>query len=158
MLTIGTLGKKTGTKVQTIRYYEQIGLMTDKSQAIQFGMASGVMAIPNWIAWLLSVTPANWGFRLRRYANCLICPTIRIAPVMKPTVSRAGNSNRLSKEWRGWKRCGPSWSAWCMNAVAATPRTVVFSKFCAIIPNVLLITKKSARNPGQRRCELELAP
>ncbi|MES0828199.1 MerR family transcriptional regulator [Ruegeria sp. SCP11] len=29
MLTIGTLGKKTGTKVQTIRYYEQIGLMPE---------------------------------------------------------------------------------------------------------------------------------
>ncbi|MBL4750180.1 MAG: helix-turn-helix domain-containing protein [Amylibacter sp.] len=27
MLTIGTLARKTGTKVQTIRYYEQIGLM-----------------------------------------------------------------------------------------------------------------------------------
>ena len=29
MLTIGTLAKKTGTKVQTIRYYEQIGLMNE---------------------------------------------------------------------------------------------------------------------------------
>ena len=29
MLTIGTLGKKTGTKVQTIRYYEQIGLLPE---------------------------------------------------------------------------------------------------------------------------------
>lgn len=29
MLTIGTLAKKTGTKVQTIRYYEQIGLMPE---------------------------------------------------------------------------------------------------------------------------------
>ena len=29
MLTIGTLGKKTGTKEQTIRYYEQIGLMPE---------------------------------------------------------------------------------------------------------------------------------
>ena len=29
MLTIGSLGKKTGTKVQTIRYYEQIGLMPE---------------------------------------------------------------------------------------------------------------------------------
>ena len=27
MLSIGTLSQKTGTKVQTIRYYEQIGLM-----------------------------------------------------------------------------------------------------------------------------------
>jgi len=27
MLTIGTLAKQTGTKVQTIRYYEEIGLM-----------------------------------------------------------------------------------------------------------------------------------
>lgn len=27
MLSIGTLAKRTGTKVQTIRYYEQIGLM-----------------------------------------------------------------------------------------------------------------------------------
>ncbi|UWQ91682.1 helix-turn-helix domain-containing protein [Aliisedimentitalea scapharcae] len=27
MFTIGTLSRKTGTKVQTIRYYEQIGLM-----------------------------------------------------------------------------------------------------------------------------------
>ncbi|QFU07238.1 HTH-type transcriptional regulator ZntR [Rhodobacteraceae bacterium THAF1] len=29
MLTIGNLAKKTGTKVQTIRYYEQIGLMPE---------------------------------------------------------------------------------------------------------------------------------
>ncbi len=29
MLTIGSLAKKTGTKVQTIRYYEQIGLMLE---------------------------------------------------------------------------------------------------------------------------------
>ena len=29
MLTIGTLGKRTGTKVQTIRYYEQIGLLPE---------------------------------------------------------------------------------------------------------------------------------
>ncbi|KUF10340.1 MerR family transcriptional regulator [Pseudoponticoccus marisrubri] len=28
MLTIGALGRRTGTKVQTIRYYEQIGLMS----------------------------------------------------------------------------------------------------------------------------------
>ena len=29
MLTIGTLAQRTGTKVQTVRYYEQIGLMPD---------------------------------------------------------------------------------------------------------------------------------
>lgn len=29
MLTIGGMAKRTGTKVQTIRYYEQIGLMPD---------------------------------------------------------------------------------------------------------------------------------
>lgn len=29
MLTIGTLAKRTGTKVQTIRYYEMIGLMPE---------------------------------------------------------------------------------------------------------------------------------
>ncbi|MGR3623491.1 MerR family transcriptional regulator [Pseudophaeobacter sp.] len=29
MLTIGTLAKRTGTKVQTIRYYETIGLMPE---------------------------------------------------------------------------------------------------------------------------------
>lgn len=29
MLTIGTLAKRTGSKVQTIRYYEQIGLMPE---------------------------------------------------------------------------------------------------------------------------------
>lgn len=29
MLTIGTLAKRTGAKVQTIRYYEQIGLMPE---------------------------------------------------------------------------------------------------------------------------------
>ncbi|UOM35229.1 helix-turn-helix domain-containing protein [Acuticoccus sp. I52.16.1] len=29
MLTIGTLAHRTGTKVQTIRYYEQIGLMPE---------------------------------------------------------------------------------------------------------------------------------
>ena len=29
MLSIGTLSRRTGTKVQTIRYYEQIGLMPE---------------------------------------------------------------------------------------------------------------------------------
>ena len=29
MLAIGTLAKRTGTKVQTIRYYEQIGLLPE---------------------------------------------------------------------------------------------------------------------------------
>lgn len=29
MLTIGTLSRKTGTKVQTIRYYERIGLLRE---------------------------------------------------------------------------------------------------------------------------------
>ena len=29
MFTIGTLGSRTGTKVQTIRYYEQIGLLPE---------------------------------------------------------------------------------------------------------------------------------
>lgn len=29
MLTIGTLSRKTGTKVQTVRYYEQIGLLRE---------------------------------------------------------------------------------------------------------------------------------
>lgn len=29
MLTIGTMAKRTGTNVQTIRYYEQIGLMPE---------------------------------------------------------------------------------------------------------------------------------
>ena len=31
-LTIGDLGRKTGCKVQTIRYYEQIGLMPEPSR------------------------------------------------------------------------------------------------------------------------------
>lgn len=31
-LTIGELGRKTGCKVQTIRYYEQIGLMPEASR------------------------------------------------------------------------------------------------------------------------------
>ena len=29
MLAIGTLAQRTGTKVQTIRYYEQIGLLRE---------------------------------------------------------------------------------------------------------------------------------
>ena len=33
MLTIGTLAKKTGTKVQTIRYYEQIGLLPEPGRS-----------------------------------------------------------------------------------------------------------------------------
>tara|TARA_R110002074_G_scaffold92331_1_gene201556 strand:- start:481 stop:909 length:429 start_codon:yes stop_codon:yes gene_type:complete len=33
MLTIGTLSKKTGTKVQTIRYYEQIGVMNEPGRS-----------------------------------------------------------------------------------------------------------------------------
>jgi Cu(I)-responsive transcriptional regulator len=33
MLTIGTLARKTGTKVQTIRYYEQIGLLPEPGRS-----------------------------------------------------------------------------------------------------------------------------
>lgn len=33
MLSIGTLAKRTGTKVQTIRYYEQIGLMLEPERS-----------------------------------------------------------------------------------------------------------------------------
>lgn len=33
MLSIGTLAKRTGTKVQTIRYYEQIGLMLEPDRS-----------------------------------------------------------------------------------------------------------------------------
>lgn len=34
MLSIGALAKRTGTKVQTIRYYEQIGLMPEPGRTI----------------------------------------------------------------------------------------------------------------------------
>lgn len=33
MLSIGTLSRKTGTKVQTIRYYEQIGLLPEPGRS-----------------------------------------------------------------------------------------------------------------------------
>ncbi|SES34305.1 Cu(I)-responsive transcriptional regulator [Tranquillimonas rosea] len=33
MLSIGTLARETGTKVQTIRYYEQIGLMPEPDRS-----------------------------------------------------------------------------------------------------------------------------
>lgn len=33
MLSIGMLGRRTGTKVQTIRYYEQIGLMREAERS-----------------------------------------------------------------------------------------------------------------------------
>ncbi len=33
MLSIGTLAKRTGTKVQTIRYYEQIGIMPEPGRS-----------------------------------------------------------------------------------------------------------------------------
>lgn len=33
MLTIGTMANKTGTKVQTIRYYEQIGLLPEPERS-----------------------------------------------------------------------------------------------------------------------------
>ena len=33
MMTIGSLAKRTGTKVQTIRYYEQIGLMPEPDRS-----------------------------------------------------------------------------------------------------------------------------
>lgn len=35
MLTIGTLSKRTGAKVQTIRYYEQIGLMNEPGRSAE---------------------------------------------------------------------------------------------------------------------------
>ena len=34
MLTIGALAKKTGTKAQTIRYYEQIRLMPEPGRTV----------------------------------------------------------------------------------------------------------------------------
>lgn len=44
MLSIGTLAKRTGTKVQTIRYYEQIGLLPEPERSTggqrRYGMAA----------------------------------------------------------------------------------------------------------------------
>ena len=69
MLTIGTLAKKTGTKVQTIRYYEQIGLMPEPGRTEG---ANDAMATPNSTACHLSGTPGNWDSRWTRSVSSSI--------------------------------------------------------------------------------------
>ncbi len=59
MLTIGSLGKKTGTKVQTVRYYEQIGLMLEPGRTEG---GSGATGCGKLTLVLLSGTHASWGF------------------------------------------------------------------------------------------------
>ena len=45
MLSIGTMAKKTGAKVQTIRYYEQIGLMPEPGRTTGGQRRYGTIAL-----------------------------------------------------------------------------------------------------------------
>ena len=64
MFSIGELSKRTGVKVPTIRYYEQMGLIAPLERTAGNQRRYGKPELDNLA---LSNMAANWGFRLTRF-------------------------------------------------------------------------------------------
>ncbi len=89
-LSIGDLGKATGTKVETIRYYENVGLLPipgrtagnyriyDKAHLTRLGFID---------------EPETWAFRSTKSVRCCVSPTIVTNPA-KGRFDSAGSSRR----------------------------------------------------------------
>mgnify|MGYP003138071549 CR=1 FL=1 len=93
MLTIGTLSKKTGTKVQTIRYYEQIGLMPEPGRT-EGGQRRYDNAQLDRLSFIRH--SRQLGFSLDAIRELLDLSD----HATRPMRSRAGSSNRWSSAWR----------------------------------------------------------
>ena len=61
-LTIGQLGKATNTKVETVRYYERIGLLAAPVYVVLYllsGAATPVESMPHYIQDIVQFSPTT---------------------------------------------------------------------------------------------------
>ena len=142
MLTIGTLAKKTGTKVQTIRYYEQIGLLPEPGRSAGGQRRYGDSELDR----LSFVRHARQlGFSLDAIRelldlsdhpdkSCAEADAIAKLSHHNPGLL-ADNSSRLSNVWPDLKPFGQNCRGWCMNAAAGTRPIAVCWRCCATIPS-----------------------
>ncbi len=118
MLSIGTLAKCTGTKVQTIRYYEQIGLLPEpgRTEGGQRRYSEGDLDRLAFIrhARLLGFTLDA----IRELLDLSDNPARSCAEV-----ARGASSRRSRLGSPGSRRCAPSSGACCRSA-AATPSPI----------------------------------
>ena len=132
MLTIGTLAKKTGTKVQTIRYYEQIGLLPEPGRSAGGQRRYGDSELDR----LSFVRHARQlGFSLDAIRELLDLSDHPTSLARRPMPSLAGNLSRLSNVWPDLKPFGQNCRGWCMNAAAGTRPIAVCWRCCATIPS-----------------------
>jgi MerR family regulatory protein len=92
-LTIGTLATATATKVETIRYYERIGLMPEPRDRPAITGPTTVRMSP---ASASSGARATWASPSSRSGRCSTSPTSVIATVQSWMRSRASISGRSS--------------------------------------------------------------
>ena len=78
--TIGDVARATGTKVQTVRYYEELGLLPPAPRS------SGNQRLYDDAAQkrLSFIRHATWAFRSRRSETCCAWRIIRSSPARKP--------------------------------------------------------------------------
>ena len=104
-LTIGTLATATATKVETIRYYERIGLMPEPARSAGNYRTYGSAHVP---ASASSGARDTWASPSSRSGRCSTSPTSVIATVQSWTRSRASTSWRSSGRLPIWRRCASS--------------------------------------------------
>ncbi len=87
-MKIGELASATATKVETVRYYEKIGLLPPPAPTIV------PMVMNIWRACHSSAAPAISASHSKRCANCSRCRMTRPNPAMRLMESRASTSPR----------------------------------------------------------------
>ncbi len=102
MLAIGTLAKRTGTKVQTIRYYEQIGLLPEPGRTEGGQRRYGDEDLDR-LAFIRHAR--QLGFTLEAIRELLDLSDNPSRSCAEWTVSRTGNSRRSRLGSPGWRRC-----------------------------------------------------
>ena len=89
MLAIGTLAKRTGTKVQTIRYYEQIGLMPEPDRTEGGQRRYGITQLDR-LAFIRH--SRQLGFSLEAIRELLACQTRPNVLALRSMLSPKGSS------------------------------------------------------------------
>lgn len=81
-VSIGNAAKRSGVKVPTIRYYEQVGLY--RHRPAPMAIAASMTKRPCGV-WHSSGTPANWVSTSMRFGSSSTYPTSPSDHARKPT-------------------------------------------------------------------------
>ena len=101
--TIGALGKLTGVNIETIRYYERIGLLPGAARTSGNYRVYGDTHVRR----LTFIRKArDLGFPSRRCGRCWLCRTSRTALAARSTRWSSSRCARSSARSRTWNACG----------------------------------------------------